>query len=157
MAAYKRVIIKISGEALGGDAGSGLDEQFIDRIAEDIIAVKNAGVQIGIVVGQGGQMIKRISMTARRELERVWHKHVDLRVEVRDAGGKPVPALLPVSFTIRLPDGKELPVVYDCAKNGVLEREFLIPLNAPPGEWKLVVRDRASGADAQSKFTVKGR
>ena len=41
--------------------------------------------QIGIVVGQGGLMIKRISMTARRELERVWHKHVDLRVEVRDA------------------------------------------------------------------------
>lgn len=41
--------------------------------------------QIGIVVGQGGAMIKRISMTARRELERVWHKHVDLRIEVRNA------------------------------------------------------------------------
>ncbi|MBR5986981.1 MAG: UMP kinase, partial [Clostridia bacterium] len=53
MAAYKRVIIKISGEALGGEAGTGLDEQFIDHIAEDIIAVKNAGVQIGIVVGGG--------------------------------------------------------------------------------------------------------
>lgn len=87
-----------------------------------------------------------------------------VRVEIRDASevrrgifGNLVPALLPVSFQLFTPDGKALPVVYDCAKDGVLEREFLIPLNAPPGEWKLAVRDRASGLDAQGKFTVKGR
>ena len=80
-----------------------------------------------------------------------------VRVEIRDASGKLVPALLPVSFTLTSPDGKALPVVYDCAKDGVLEREFLIPLNAPPGEWRIVVRDRASGLKAQGKFTVKGR
>ncbi|MBP5530996.1 MAG: hypothetical protein J6Y54_03075, partial [Lentisphaeria bacterium] len=86
-----------------------------------------------------------------------------IRVEIRDASpvspgvfGRPVPALLPVSFTITPPGGAP-ETVYDCAKDGVLEREFLIPLNAPPGEWKLVVRDRASGLDAQGKFTVKGR
>ena len=44
MAAYNRVIIKISGEALGGDAGFGLDADIIGRIADDIIAIKNAGV-----------------------------------------------------------------------------------------------------------------
>ena len=53
MAAYKRVIIKISGEALGGDNGFGLNPDIIGRIADDIIAVKNAGVQVGIVVGGG--------------------------------------------------------------------------------------------------------
>ena len=53
MAAYNRVIIKISGEALGGDAGFGLDADIIGRIANDIIAIKNAGVQVGIVVGGG--------------------------------------------------------------------------------------------------------
>ena len=87
-----------------------------------------------------------------------------VRVEIRDASvvspgvsGRPVPALLPVSFQLRRPDGKALPVVHDCAKDGVLEREFLIPLNEQSGEWTLVVRDRASGLKAQGKFTVKGR
>ena len=79
-----------------------------------------------------------------------------VRVEIRDGSGKAVPALLPVSFTLTSPDGKA-ETVYDCATDGMLEREFLIPLNAPPGEWKLVVRDRASGLKAQGKFTVKGR
>ena len=80
-----------------------------------------------------------------------------VRVEIRDISGKAVPALLPVSFQLRRPDGKALPVVCDCAKDGVLEREFLIPLNEQSGEWTLVVRDRASGLKAQGKFTVKGR
>ncbi len=79
-----------------------------------------------------------------------------VRVGIRDASDRPVPALLPVSFTIRAPGG-EPETVYDCAADGVLEREFLIPLNAPPGEWKLVVRDRASGLKTQKNFTVKGR
>ncbi len=41
--------------------------------------------QIGIVVGKGGEMIKKISMTARRDLEKRLHKHIDLRIEVRQA------------------------------------------------------------------------
>ena len=80
-----------------------------------------------------------------------------IRTAVLDAEGKTVPALLPVSFKIHLPDGKELPVVYDCAKDGVLERELPIPLNAPSGEWKIVVTDRASGLKEEGIFTVKGR
>ena len=78
-----------------------------------------------------------------------------VRFEICGADGKPVQALLPVSFTIIPPGGKAWPVVYDCAVDGVLEREFLIPLNAPPGEWKIVVRDRASGFAESRKFTVK--
>ena len=80
-----------------------------------------------------------------------------VRVEIRDARGRLVPALLPVSFKIHPPHGDMPPVVCDRAADGVLEREFLIPLNETPGEWELVVRDRASGLTAQTKFTVKGR
>ena len=84
--------------------------------------------------------------------EKVW-----AQVAICDASGKPIPALLPVSFTIFPPDGGAPETVWDCVKDGVLTRTFLIPLNAPPGEWKLVVRDRASGLKTQRKFTVKGR
>ena len=79
-----------------------------------------------------------------------------VRVGIRDASGKPVPALLPVSFTLAPPDGGA-ETVYDCVEDGVLEREFLIPLNAPRGEWKLFIKDRASGKTARRTFTVKGR
>ena len=52
-AVYKRVIIKLSGEALAGDKGNGIDEKVLDNITDQIIAVKNLGVEIGIIVGGG--------------------------------------------------------------------------------------------------------
>ncbi len=51
--AYKRVLIKLSGEALAGDKGNGIDEKTLDVITDEIIAVKDLGVEIGIVVGGG--------------------------------------------------------------------------------------------------------
>ena len=50
---YKRVIIKLSGEALAGESGNGIDEKVLDEITDQIKAVKELGVQIGIVVGGG--------------------------------------------------------------------------------------------------------
>lgn len=41
--------------------------------------------QKGIIIGKGGQMIKKISMSARHELERIWKKHVTLLLEVEFA------------------------------------------------------------------------
>ena len=52
-AIYKRVIIKLSGEALAGEKGNGIDEKILNEITNEIIAVKNLGVEIGIVVGGG--------------------------------------------------------------------------------------------------------
>ncbi len=52
-AIYKRVIIKLSGEALAGAKGNGIDEKVLNDITDDIIAVKKLGVEIGIVVGGG--------------------------------------------------------------------------------------------------------
>ncbi len=50
---YKRVIIKISGEALAGDKGMGFDMEVVDKVVKQIIDVHKLGVQVGIVVGAG--------------------------------------------------------------------------------------------------------
>ena len=50
---YKRVIIKISGEALAGDKGMGFDQSVIARVVDQIVAVHDLGVEVGIVVGGG--------------------------------------------------------------------------------------------------------
>ena len=50
-AKYKRVIIKLSGEALAGKNDHGIDENTLNLVVDQIIAVKNLGVQIGIIVG----------------------------------------------------------------------------------------------------------
>ena len=52
---YKRIVLKLSGEALAGDVGKGINPPEIRKIAEEIKEVNELGVQIGIVVG-GGNM-----------------------------------------------------------------------------------------------------
>lgn len=52
-AKYKRVLLKISGEALAGENGFGLDEQTIAHISENIKKISDMGVQVSIVVGGG--------------------------------------------------------------------------------------------------------
>ena len=52
-AVYKRVLIKLSGEALAGEQGNGINEKVLSDITDQIIAVKDLGVEIGIVVGGG--------------------------------------------------------------------------------------------------------
>ena len=53
MAKYKRVIINLSGEALAGEKGFGLDESVIDYVVKQIKKVANDGVEVGIIIGGG--------------------------------------------------------------------------------------------------------
>lgn len=50
---YKRVLLKVSGEALAGAASRGLDFEVIDRVCDVIARCNQEGVQVGIVVGGG--------------------------------------------------------------------------------------------------------
>ena len=50
---YKRVIIKLSGEALAGEKGTGIDEKTLGKVVDQIIDVQKMGVEIGIIVGAG--------------------------------------------------------------------------------------------------------
>lgn len=52
-AVYKRVVIKLSGEALAGKNGNGIDENVLGGIVSQISEVKDLGVEIGIIVGGG--------------------------------------------------------------------------------------------------------
>ena len=59
--AYQRVLLKISGEALMGDQGFGIAPEVVQRLAREIAAVVNAGVQVGLVIG-GGNIFRGVSL-----------------------------------------------------------------------------------------------
>lgn len=50
---YKRVLIKLSGEALAGPDGHGINENVMDGVVDQIVTVKDMGVQIALVIGGG--------------------------------------------------------------------------------------------------------
>ncbi|MEX1361982.1 MAG: UMP kinase [Nannocystaceae bacterium] len=50
---YRRILLKISGEALQGSQGGGIDNRVLQRLAEEIGEVVALGVQVGVVVGAG--------------------------------------------------------------------------------------------------------
>lgn len=60
---YERVLLKLSGEALMGDAGYGIDPKILTSISRQLKEVADAGVQIAIVVG-GGNIFRGIAASA---------------------------------------------------------------------------------------------
>lgn len=60
---YKRILLKLSGEALGGHQGTGINTSIIKQIAQDIAEAFKTGVQIGIVIG-GGNIFRGIAASA---------------------------------------------------------------------------------------------
>lgn len=66
MANYKRVLLKLSGEALAGDKGSGFDEATCIPVAKQIKALVEDGVQVSIVIGGGNFWRGRSSETIDR-------------------------------------------------------------------------------------------
>jgi len=61
---YNRVILKLSGEALAGDKGFGIDPGVITSIARQIVQVARSGVEVAIVVG-GGNIWRGVSGSAK--------------------------------------------------------------------------------------------
>lgn len=66
---YKRVLLKLSGESLGGPSGEGISEEWMERYAKEVAAAVRAGHQVGIVVG-GGNIFRGLS-GAKKGFERV--------------------------------------------------------------------------------------
>ena len=65
---YQRILLKISGEALGGEKGMGFDEPTMDAICGGVKKAHELGVQIGIVVGGGNFWRGRSSGKMERTL-----------------------------------------------------------------------------------------
>jgi len=61
---YKRILLKLSGEALMGEQGYGIDPAIATRIAQDIAEIQALGVQTAVVIG-GGNIFRGLAASAR--------------------------------------------------------------------------------------------
>lgn len=77
---YKRILLKLSGEALRQDRSLEIDPEVVKRIAEEIREVKNLGVEVGIVIG-GGNIFRGFSASARG-MDRVAADHMGMLATV---------------------------------------------------------------------------
>ena len=61
MARYRRVVVKLSGEALAGAAGTGADPASLARVADEVLSLHDLGVQVAVVVGGGNYFRGRMA------------------------------------------------------------------------------------------------
>ena len=61
---YGRALLKLSGEALAGDQGYGIDPKVVDTLAEEIAEIVNDGVELAVVVG-GGNIFRGLAGSAK--------------------------------------------------------------------------------------------
>jgi uridylate kinase len=61
---YRRVVVKLSGEYLAGSQGFGIDQPTVDRVADDLIAARNLGAEVAVVVG-GGNIVRGVEVSSR--------------------------------------------------------------------------------------------
>ena len=80
---YRRVLLKLSGEALMGELDYGIEPRVIQRIAAEIAAARSAGVEIAIVVGGGN--IFRGEGLARSGMDRVTGDYMGMLATVMNA------------------------------------------------------------------------
>ncbi len=74
---FKRVLLKISGEVLGGAAGFGLDADVISYIAQEIVSVHELGTQVCVVVG-GGNFVRGAVFSEAGGIDRTVADHMGM-------------------------------------------------------------------------------
>ncbi len=79
--AYKRVLLKLSGEALKGKQDSGIDVETADRLVSQIKDVVDLGVELALVVG-GGNIFRGIDASKTGSLDRVTGDHMGMLATV---------------------------------------------------------------------------
>lgn len=80
---YKRILLKLSGEALMGDADYGIDPATIGRIADEIKALNRIGVEVGVVIG-GGNIFRGAGL-AEAGMDRVAGDHMGMLATVMNS------------------------------------------------------------------------
>jgi len=80
---YKRILVKLSGEALMGDLDYGIDPMVIKRIANELIQVKNLGIEIAVVIG-GGNIFRGAGL-AGAGMDRVTGDYMGMLATVMNA------------------------------------------------------------------------
>ncbi|MAR29736.1 MAG: UMP kinase [Candidatus Marinimicrobia bacterium] len=82
---YKRILLKLSGEILAGNRGYGIDPDVLSQICNKIIKIKQAGIEIGIVIG-GGNIFRGISAAAKG-MDRVAGDYLGMMATVMNSVG----------------------------------------------------------------------
>ena len=80
---YHRILLKLSGEALLGDQSCGIDPAMLRSIAEEIRAVREAGIEVGVVVG-GGNIFRGLA-AAQQGMDRVSADYMGMLATVVNA------------------------------------------------------------------------
>lgn len=80
---YKRLLVKLSGEALMGQQDFGIDPRMIENLAGELMNLHEAGVEIGVVVG-GGNLFRGAGL-ARAGVDRVTGDHMGMLATVMNA------------------------------------------------------------------------
>jgi uridylate kinase len=80
---YGRILLKLSGEVLAGDASFGIDPERVKALAAEVAEVTQTGVQIGLVVG-GGNFFRGVAAAAQK-MERVTADHMGMLATVINA------------------------------------------------------------------------
>ncbi len=83
MPRYGRILLKLSGEVLAGDASFGIDPERVKALAAEVAEVAKSGVQIGMVVG-GGNFFRGVAAAAQN-MERVTADHMGMLATVINA------------------------------------------------------------------------
>ena len=78
---YKKILLKISGEALLGDQEFGIDPKPVEMIAEEIKKAHDLGVQIAIVVG-GGNIFRGMKNSSKLGMDRASGDYVGMLATV---------------------------------------------------------------------------
>ncbi len=80
---YGRVLLKLSGEALAGDRGFGIEPSVVDQLTNEIIAVHEMGVSLGVVIGGGN--IVRGALASKKGMDRVQADYMGMLATVINA------------------------------------------------------------------------
>jgi uridylate kinase len=80
---YKRILLKISGEVLMGQQGFGIDLATVGRVADEIIAIRELGAEIALVIG-GGNIFRGLAGAAKG-MDRVSADHMGIMATVMNA------------------------------------------------------------------------
>jgi uridylate kinase len=83
MPAYKRVLLKLSGEVMAGADGFGLNPERVQALASEVSEVARTGLEIGLVVG-GGNFFRGVAAAARN-MDRVTADHMGMLATVINA------------------------------------------------------------------------
>src|ERR1700688_2500005 len=80
MAAYERILLKLSGEAMAGNGNFGIDPERVKSLASEVGDIAKKGLQVGLVIG-GGNIFRGIALAARN-MDRVTGDHMGMLATV---------------------------------------------------------------------------